>query len=386
MDHIEAIQRFLVEHHLDAAILVTPNDLVMCCDYFPHWNGSILVVFSSLPPKLFLPDFEPEPLESNTSISYFPWATAKSYPWKELYETIAELLPAEPAVVFDNDQIQVSPSSNAAEGSILPPSFFEQFSKSAAQEQFKALLVQLRGIKTPAQIEKLRLAHQVANEGVKAFFTVEAGVSDGELAALIEYQIARQLGAQAVEYVRAYASIQSGQDTILACQFNRIGQRILHQGDYVFLELAVCVNGYWLDITRTTVVGEPSKQQQDIFKAVRNAVNAAVEGIYPGRSLSSLYGAAAEKLRQEKLDHLFPHALGHGTGFAYHDPGLSINETNDVRLEVGQVLTIEPGVYGDEILGGLRLEENIVVTETGYEFLSFPQTTLKGNLCLEKSH
>lgn len=384
--HIQSIQSFLCENKLDAALISSPQELVMCCGHYPHWNGSLLVIFADKPAQLFIPDFEPQPSNIEVEVVRYQWATAVDNPWYVLFDSLMSLLPEQPRVVHCAEQIQSAPSSNAAEGGVMPTSFFKQFDQDLSLDKFSAHLVSLRGIKTAGQIEKIKLAHQVANDGIAEFYSVKAGMSDGEVAALIEYQIARQLGRDGINYVRAYASIQSGPDTRYACQFNRTGARILERGDFVFLELAVCVNGYWLDVTRTTVVGEPSDQQVGLFNAVRQAVLAAVTCVAPEKTLASVYQAAFESLSQQGFAHLFPHALGHGTGFAYHDPGLTINATNSALLQVGQVLTIEPGVYGEEILGGIRVEENIVVTATGYEFLSFPQTDLKGHLCREKSH
>ncbi|MCQ1061266.1 Xaa-Pro peptidase family protein [Photobacterium sp. ZSDE20] len=377
MMHLERLSESMSDQGIDAAIVYQPQDLVMLADHYPHWNGSVLLVQPNKQPMLFIPDFEPAVESCQCLVRRYSWGGSKTNPWDNLLALIRDGLPAEPRIALDLNWQQAAPSSNAGEGGILPPEFFQLLLRVGTHVDLHDRLADLRLFKTTEQIASIEKVHRVAKTGIKAFFAAEEGMRDGELAALIEYHINKQIGLPGVHYVRAYASVQSGPDTELACQYNRTGRRTLADGDWVFLELAVCVNGYWFDVTRMTVVGEPSNRQQELFSIVKCAVDTAIEVCKPGVTKSTVYGAAMDVFKAHGLGHLFPHALGHGTGFAYHDPGVSLHQNNDEPLKVGQVVTIEPGLYGEEVKGGIRIEENIVITEHGARNLSVPQAQLK---------
>jgi len=164
--------------------------------------------------------------------------------------------------------------------------------------------------------------------------------------------------------------VQSGPNSAHAGQFNRSTGRRLESGDLVLIELATCVNGYWSDLTRTAPVGSPKPAVEPILAIVAEAQQAAVDGMRPGISAFHIDALARDKIAAQGLSSYFTHHTGHHVGFRYHDPGFLILPGESAVLEPGMVITIEPGVYVPERGGGARIEDNVLVTESGHEVLS----------------
>jgi Xaa-Pro dipeptidase len=164
--------------------------------------------------------------------------------------------------------------------------------------------------------------------------------------------------------------VQAGPNSALAGQFNRSTARRLENGDLVLIELATCVNGYWSDLTRTAPVGSPKPEVEQILDVATKAQQAAVDGIRPGVTANHIDALARDMIAAQGLSSFFTHHTGHHVGFRYHDPGFLILPGESSKLEPGMVLTIEPGVYVPERGCGARIEDNVLVTESGHEILS----------------
>ena len=144
----------------------------------------------------------------------------------------------------------------------------------------------------------------------------------------------------------------------------------MENGDLVLIELATCVNGYWSDLTRTIAVGSPKPEAERILAIAKDAQQAAVDGVRPGVSGGDIDALARNKISAQGLASFFTHHTGHHVGFRYHDPGFLILPGESAKLEPGMVITIEPGVYVPECGAGARIEDNVLVTESGHETLS----------------
>jgi Xaa-Pro aminopeptidase len=144
----------------------------------------------------------------------------------------------------------------------------------------------------------------------------------------------------------------------------------LAEGDLVVLELAVCVDGYWSDLTRTACVGEPDERQRALLGAVREAQAAAIRAVRPGVTGEEVDGAARSILEQRGYGAGFTHNCGHHVGFRYHDRGPVHQQGSRLPLQAGMTVTIEPGAYGPEYGGGARFEDDVLVIPGGAEILS----------------
>lgn len=130
-------------------------------------------------------------------------------------------------------------------------------------------------------------------------------------------------------------------------------------------------NGYFADMTRTYLKGTPSPKATKMYEAVKNAQDKALDLVKPGASAKDIHDAAAKVIKSAGFDvgkKGFIHSLGHGLGLDVHEAPSISSSSIDV-LEVGNVITIEPGLYYPEY-GGVRLEDVVVVTENGFENLT----------------
>jgi len=234
------------------------------------------------------------------------------------------------------------------------------------------LLIQARSIKTEEEIAALRRANRVARIGLETFeHNLKAGLSEIELAAKIEHEIVtRGVMKHRAKKVVACAFVSSGPTTAEAYKYI-IGnsRRKLRRGDLVMLELDVAVDGYCSDTTRTFVVGKPNKKQKALIEAVLDSETTAIASIKPEISAAEVARTSNTVIQRHGLASYLVHRLGHGIGVAMHEPIPALHvESMDV-LKSGMVHSVEPGIYGTNI-GGIRIEDDILDTDKGAEYLS----------------
>jgi Xaa-Pro aminopeptidase len=147
--------------------------------------------------------------------------------------------------------------------------------------------------------------------------------------------------------------------------------RRLQQGDLVLLDFGGVLGGYCCDLTRMVSVGQVQANARGLFDAVRAAHAAALASVRAGVMASDVDRSARDVLERLGLGESFPHATGHGLGLEVHEAPRIGRAGSDpgVRLEAGMVCTIEPGAYVEGI-GGVRLEDDVVVTAEGCEVLT----------------
>ena len=375
----EQIRSFLERHDLRAWIAWRPDELLMLSRYFPFWGASLLICFADAEPILFVPQIEPrDHIPAGLRVQEYPWGDLKcSDPYSVLVSAVgAELRKAG----ANSEQVGVSFSVartslpiQAAEQIPIPEGFAGQLSAFSAKPDAKrqAAFADLYLRKTAEEIDAIRRANRVANVGLQAFFeNLQPGIAETEVAAAVESAIYRQIGIDGIFHSRGWAMVQAGPNSALAGQFNRSTARRLENGDLVLIELATCVNGYWSDLTRTAPVGSPKPEVEQILDVATKAQQAAVDGIRPGVTANHIDALARDIIAAKGLSSFFTHHTGHHVGFRYHDPGFLILPGESSKLEPGMVLTIEPGVYVPERGGGARIEDNVLVTESGHEVLS----------------
>ncbi len=147
-----------------------------------------------------------------------------------------------------------------------------------------------------------------------------------------------------------------------------ISSRIIKNNDIILIDLGIRMNGYNSDLTRIFLSDKIAHPIRDVYQAVADAQEAAISQIKDGVAVAHVDLAARKSLRKKKLEKFFTHALGHGVGLEIHEsPRLSVHSADVLRA--GMVVTVEPGVY---ISGkfGIRIEDMVLVTETGCDILS----------------
>jgi Xaa-Pro aminopeptidase len=150
------------------------------------------------------------------------------------------------------------------------------------------------------------------------------------------------------------------------------GDRVVEEGDLVLVDAGATLDGYCSDCTRTFAVGEISDSLREAYEVVRQAEQAGVDAIRPGVSGRAADMAARAVIEDAGHGESFGHGLGHGVGLLVHEAPVLRLESEDV-LAAGNVVTVEPGIYLSGV-GGIRIEDLVVVTEDGCEVLtSFPK-------------
>jgi len=159
------------------------------------------------------------------------------------------------------------------------------------------------------------------------------------------------------------------------------GERKLDENDLVVLDFGGVYRSYCSDLTRTVVVGTASGRAREVYAAVLEAHDCAIQAVAPGRSRFAIDGAARDVLTARGLGDAFGHGTGHGLGIDIHeDPKITrrVGEpagTDDERVDAGMVFTIEPGAYLPG-WGGVRIEDDVLVTQHGVEVLTSVTTDL----------
>ena len=150
----------------------------------------------------------------------------------------------------------------------------------------------------------------------------------------------------------------------------RPGDRRLAPGDLVVLDFGGVLEGYCVDVTRMAAVGRVGDQARGLYRAVREAQQAALDVICAGVAAGAVDAAARQVLDAQGLGAAFVHGTGHGLGLEVHEaPRLSRLAGPEERLLAGMVCTVEPGAYVPGI-GGARLEDDVLVTDTGIDLLT----------------
>jgi len=226
------------------------------------------------------------------------------------------------------------------------------------------LLSHLRLIKDAGEIAKIRESIRVAEEAFlacKHFF--KAGMSERQISVELEYAM-RSRGAEKLAFETIVASGPNS-----AKPHHTPGKRSLEKGDLVTIDWGAQVDGYCSDLTRTFGIGKVSGKQIEQYNLVLEAQQRAIKGLKPGITGHEADLLARSLLQEHGYGEAFNHSLGHSLGKEVHDgPGLAAN-SNILVLAPGMVMTVEPGLY-IEGKGGIRIEDDVLITKTGHEVLS----------------
>ena len=227
------------------------------------------------------------------------------------------------------------------------------------------------------EVATLRAAASLLSEVARDVLrTVQPGPSEREFAAVIDYKLKSAGFARPAFETIVAAGVNS------ALPHARPGAHRLQAGDLVVLDFGGVYDGYCVDLTRTVCLGRPTEEMRRVYDAVVQAQRAALAAVKPGTPAATVDAAARTVLSERGLGEAFGHGTGHGLGVEVHEaprvapfrPSSSSSSSADVdsaaeMLEEGMVLTIEPGAYVNG-WGGIRLEDDVLVTAEGCEVLT----------------
>jgi Xaa-Pro aminopeptidase len=225
------------------------------------------------------------------------------------------------------------------------------------------LIMGQRLIKDPDELklirEAVRLGARVYQQALKF---IRPGTREVEVAGKLEFA-ARQAGADGMSFATIVAAGRRG-----ALPHSRASAQPIPRRGFVVIDSGVILRGYCSDMTRTVHVGRVGRVERGWYEAILEAQLVGIRAVRPGITAAEVDDATRAVLRKAKLDRYFTHSTGHGVGLEIHEPP-RLGKSQTDRLAQGMVVTIEPGIYIPG-KGGIRIEDMVVVTQSGCEVLT----------------
>ncbi len=239
----------------------------------------------------------------------------------------------------------------------------ELYSQLTTLVSLPQFLSKLRMIKDAHEIKMIKKSCQITKDGM-AYISkqLKEGVTEQEIAYKLEAHL-KKLGAQKMSF-----------DPIIAFGKNSANphytpQKVkLKKNDVALVDCGSIYENYCSDMTRTFICGKVSAKMEEIIELTLKAQKAAVKICKPGVTIQELNHKVRSIYEEHGVLDLFIHNLGHGVGIEIHEyPSLALGQ--EMALQEGMVITIEPGLYIPN-LGGVRMEDTILITKTGYQNLT----------------
>ena len=251
--------------------------------------------------------------------------------------------------------------------------WLQSIAPRAQPKDIRTKVEALRGIKSPGELEFLQRAIDVSLDAhLEAMKMMRPG--------LYEYQVAAKMvevHAMGGSEAEGYAPIVGAGPNSTVLHYDKLSRKI-EDGDIVVMDVGAQYSGYSADITRTLPAnGKFTARQREIYNIVLGAQNAAMAALKPGMDLCRKGNKSVDKISRDYIDshgkdlhgkslgQYYIHGLGHSIGLDVHDPGEYCKP-----LQPGMVVTMEPGIYIPEESLGVRIEDDVLITDTGYKLLS----------------
>jgi len=254
------------------------------------------------------------------------------------------------------------------EPTVFTQGYFDAFRKVAGEVvDAVPLLTELRMIKTPQEIERMRLANELAALGMAhARERIRPGMKESEVGAMIEGHVhAVGVGYKdKVEMARAFTLVWSGPGI---ATFTATGSRPVQENEPTLVELWVVADGYWTDLTKNICPGKLSPRYVELLELLLKIFNEAADYARDDADLPGLDVLIRKRIAEGGYPGQPSHPVCHGVGARAHEPPYA-HQAGGGTIRKGMVLAIEPGLYW-EGGGGLRLEDDFLITESGNEKL-----------------
>ena len=350
MSNLQRLRHALQDAGHEAMLITAPASVRWLTGFTGSFGAALILLENSC----FLTDSR-YTVQAAEQVSELPTRSFRSPQKFEefLRDTVAEFSLQQ--LAFDQNQVTVGT--------------LDKWQKTLSEVEFVPAsdpIEELREIKSADEVERIRTACKLTDEALTLLLEqTRPGVKEIELLWSLEDFLRPHGASLAFDPI-----IVSGPRT--ARPHGEPSERVIERGDFVTFDIGARLDGYCSDITRTVVVGPASDRQREVYEHLLKAQVACVDAMTPGAKGRTVDSLARTILDEKNLAQYFGHGLGHGLGALVHDSG-RLSQTVDHDIQVGQVWTIEPGVY-IEGFGGIRIEDDIVITESGNEVLTgFPK-------------
>lgn len=379
-DKWRRVRQMMESHNLDALVARAPDNILYLTNYWTM-KGYDLVIFprEGEPTLLVIePQFrEAQRTAWNKDVRYFRFYHEKDPrpPMIRAVEMAVEVL--RERKLNGRVGIELSQTSQICDRMVGEPTvywqgYYEAFRASCREVTDAApLLAEVRMIKTAQEIERMRLANELAAIGMEhARKNIKPGMKESEVAAMIEGHIhAVGVGYKGkVEMARAFTLVWSGKGI---ATFTATSHRPVVADEPTLVEIWVCADGYWTDLTKNIVPGRLTSKYNHLLEQLLKIFSVGIACVRDGAPLGEIDRTLRKGIEAAGYPGQPSHPVAHGVGARAHEPPYS-HQAAPGAMRSGMVLAIEPGVYW-EGGGGLRLEDNFLVTATGCEKLcSYP--------------
>lgn len=237
------------------------------------------------------------------------------------------------------------------------------FTQNLEPVQGSVLIDQLRSVKTADEQTTMKIASAKNDQAMEGLFNlISLGLTEAQMVdELSKLYVSLECDDFSFEPIIAYGP--NGADP--HHETNHDQPKI---GDSVVIDIGSYYQGYASDMTRTVFYGQPSEESLHIYQTVRSANEAAIAMIKPGVRFSEIDLTARKIIEDVGYGPFFTHRLGHSIGREVHEAG-DVSQHNSDKVQVGNVFSIEPGIYIPGKLG-VRIEDLVIVTETGCQVLN----------------
>lgn len=350
------LMKILVDNDLHAAVFNPGSNMAYLTGLNFHLSERpiVLIISQSALPLIVLPELEAPKLQGvDIQIEGITY-TDNPETWQKAFIQAAKAAGLSGrSVAVDENELRV-----------LELKLLESAAQGASFVSFAAGFSELRICKDETEIAFMQQAAVIAEGAFEAIQnSIIVGITEKELASELTMQLYRQGSDPELPF---QLHVSSGENS--ANPHAMPTERILQQGDLVLFDWGARFNGYCSDITRTVALGEIDDELKHIYDVVLKANQAGRETAKNGISAGEVDKAARAVIDGYGYGKYFIHRLGHGLGMMGHEPPY-IFAGNNLVLKTGMVHTIEPGIYLPG-KGGVRIEDDVVITDNGCELLT----------------
>lgn len=352
-ERIERFKAWMEGQGIDVSIILKPQDVAYLSGWAPVCSG--IVVFRKGPSvEVCIWLDAPDGKRNHVPLRMAGYRFPESSMAEKVVELISQRPTASRIIGIEKDFMTLR--------------FWETIQKAFPGASFVAVtraLDEMRAIKTAKEIRYLKKATAMAEAGMKAALaSVRPGVTEIDIASEAEYAM-RKAGSEGVAFGTLVAS---GPRALLAHPYassRKIGQR-----DVVVIDLGAKYQGYSSDLCRTAFTGDPSRKQREFLKLLLQAQEAAFRAARPGVKTGTLYEEARKVLAGHGYDRDLPNDIGYGSGLRQSEFFPVILKGGQDVLQAGMVIALFQTTSYLRTLGGIRVEDQIIVGEGGYRRLS----------------
>jgi Xaa-Pro aminopeptidase len=248
--------------------------------------------------------------------------------------------------------------------------------KGEADWDWQHLKDELQSLRLHKSVEEIELLCSAAEYNVLAFAeiseSIKPGAKERDIALALEFNL-RKLGAEEKAFEVIVASGERG-----ALPHGVASDKLICAGELVTIDFGCRLSGYHSDETVTLAMGDVSKELHTIFDTVLTAHDLALAAVSPGVELLELDRIARDYIKSRGFGDFFGHGLGHGVGLEIHEAP-TVSPRSTMIAEPGMVFTVEPGIYVPDV-GGVRIEDTVLVTDVGHRILTKIPKTFNNNL------